>query len=209
MTTKQTLFLPLLLASAACAPDMSSDKRSTKDSKPELPADGTRSIDVARPAFQAKSSAQLTRSVEACVGKGALGVTAAMVITEGNTNGFLTSDFVAGSNIVTSQALLFDGTPEALRTGVRVDQISLEYITALKNVANVVGAHCVAGDAELCSCDTDDAAKAMIARCLAGVADPSAPAFAELAHEMSVKCQSTKGGAIASMIASLAFAKVP
>jgi hypothetical protein len=173
---------------------------------------GPQDLDVARPAFQAKSAAQLARSIEACVGGAAIWVSKEMVVSPTNTSGFLTSDFAEGDDIVEVQKLLFDGTPESLRTGVRVDQISLEYVTALKNVANVVGARCAAfitADNEMCACETDPQATAMLTRCLAAVADPTTPEFAGLAREFGAACKESRGKAIASMIASLAFAKVP
>ena len=72
------------------------------------PDDDSRDIDVTRPPFQAKSSAQLARSIEACVGKGAITVSASMVITPENESGFLTSDFAEGDDIVEVQNLLVE-----------------------------------------------------------------------------------------------------
>jgi hypothetical protein len=175
-------------------------------------APGPETIDLTRPSFQAKSSAQLTRSVDACVGGTATWVTNDMIGSSTQGGGFLTSDFNAGDDIVDVQRLLFDGTPESMRTGVRVDQVSLEYLTALKNVANVVGYRCANGltaDGSQCACETDDQAKAMLARCLAGIADPTTPEFGALARDFGTTCQRSRATAIASMIASLAFAKLP
>jgi hypothetical protein len=180
--------------------------------EPTGPTEDDRELDVSRPEFQAKSSAQLARSVEACVGRGATVVDTSMIVTPENASGFLTSDFANGNDIVAVQKLLFDGTTEALRTGVRVDQVTLEYITALKNVANVVGRRCAGSQVEtpaLCACETEADAKAMVARCLAAVADPTTPEFAALAADFQKACAANRGSAIASMIASLAFAKVP
>jgi hypothetical protein len=173
---------------------------------------GPESIQLSRPAFQAKSSAQLSRSIEACVGGAAIWVTSEMILSGTSDKGFLTSDFADGDDVVDVQSQLFDGTPESMRTGVRVDQISLEYLTALKNVANVVGYRCanqITENDAMCACGTDDDAKAMLARCLSAVADPTTPEFAALAHDFGAACHKNQGGAIASMIASLAFAKVP
>jgi hypothetical protein len=176
--------------------------------------DGSQDIDLARPAFQTKSSDQLQRSIVTCVGGDAIWVTKEMISPpdKPTPGSFLTSDFSDGDDIVAVQSLLFDGPPESQRTGVRVDQISLEYLTALKNVANVVGYRCqnaLTDDDTLCACETDDQAKAMLARCLSAVADPTTPAFADLAKDFGAMCQQSRGSAIASMIASLAFAKVP
>ena len=218
MRTEKRMFVAALVA-LALAPACAEDPTAPPERKNPAPAspsdktdDGARDIDVSRPPFQAKSSAQLARSIEACVGKGAITVTAPMIITPENTGGFLTSDFAEGNDIVEVQSSLFDGTPESLRTGVRVDQITLEYVTALKNVANVVGSRCASGEVEtpsLCACETAADAKAMLGRCLAAVADPTTPEFAALAGELGKACSANRGSAIASMIASLAFAKVP
>jgi hypothetical protein len=174
--------------------------------------DGPRPIEVARPQFQAKSSAQLLGSIQACVGGAAIWVTTDMIVTPTNTAGFLTSDFADGDDIIDVQKLLFDGTPDALRTGTRVDQVTLEYITALKNVANVVGFRCqnaITQDDAKCACESAADAKAMLTRCLSAVADPSTPEFAQLATDFNAACVKSRGTAIASMIASLAFAKLP
>jgi hypothetical protein len=184
----------------------------TADNPAAATDNGPHDIDINRPKFQAKSSAQLERSIEACVGQDAIWVEASMVATTENPSGFLTSDFKQDDDIVQSQQLLFDGNADALRTGTRVDQISLEYITALKNVANVVGARCrddMTHSSDMCACETEDQAKAMLARCLTAVADPSTPEFVTLAKDFNAACTQSRGTAIASMIASLAFAKVP
>lgn len=216
MTTARTL-LPRLagaLSIAALLLGCTEDAKRTaaagdKDAGPPMEP---RPVDVARPSFQAKSSTQLAKSVEACVGKGALTITESMVASEANPNAFLTADFTVGSDIIEAQKGLFDGQASALRTGVRVDQITLEYLTALKNVANVVGSRCAAGmvdDSNLCMCGTEAAAKELLARCLGAVADTSTPEAAALAKSLASKCETNPGSGIASMIASLAFAKVP
>jgi hypothetical protein len=203
-----------LALAPACNADGDSKRNKPKTVEEAPVDDGPRNLDVARPAFQAKSSVQLSRSIEACVGAGAIKVTAPMITTPDGTNpaGFLTADFAVDADIVAVQAQLFDGSPEALRTGVRVDQVSLSYITALKNVANVVGSRCADGlvaSPELCSCATEAEAKAMLGRCLTAVVDPSSPEVAALARDFAAACSKSKGSAIASMVASLAFAKIP
>jgi hypothetical protein len=213
------MVVALVIAPACDALSSDSSRKNSGIDDPVVPTptnpqddNGARGIDVARPAFQAKSSAQLLRSIEACVGGAAIWVTSSMIVTPENQAGFLTTDFADGDDIIDVQKLLFDGNPESLRTGVRVDQISLEYITALKNVANVVGSRCannVTVDDTLCACESEGEAKAMLTRCLTAVADPTTPEFAELTREFGAACKASRGTAIASMIASLAFAKVP
>lgn len=197
------------LAACSSSEDLKRSSGNSEDAGTETPP---RPVDVTRPAFQAKSAAQLTKSIEACVGKNASMITETMVASEANPAAFLTSDFAVGTDIVEVQKGLFDGQAASLRTGVRVDQITLEYLTALKNVANVVGSRCAAGLVEnpaLCKCATEADAKAMIARCLGAVADPNTPEAAALARSLATKCVTDPGSGIASMLASLAFAKVP
>jgi hypothetical protein len=205
----------ILGTAPGCDGDGSEDRRNAQIPTPTPGAEepnGPRDIDVARPAFQAKSAIQLAKSIEACVGTDAIWVTPGMIATPENPAGFLTTDFVNDDHIVEVQTSLFDGTADSLRTGVRVDQVGLEYLTALKNVANVVGSRCASDDVfspEKCVCETEPEARAMLTRCLAAVADPSTPEFAELTREFHAVCQQSRAKAIASMIASLAFAKVP
>ncbi len=165
-----------------------------------------------KPKFQAKSSAQLASSVANCVGPNATKITAAMLLGNPSPGGFLTGDFAVDQDIIAVQTSLFDGNLESLRTSVRVDQITLEYITGLKNMGNVVGYRCMQGLAStpsLCACDTFTDAYAMLSRCLGTVADPSSPDFTLLAAEFQAACQANKGTAIASLVASSAFAKLP
>src|SRR5688572_24967503 len=111
----------VLLPACAADPAPPRDRRNVVPTPPAEPGSGEdgREIDVSRPDFQAKSSAQLARSVEACVGRGATTVSTSMIATPENASGFLTSDFADGNDIVEVQKLLFDGTAEAMRTGVR------------------------------------------------------------------------------------------
>lgn len=167
-------------------------------------------VNPAKPAFQAKSSTQLVSSIKNCVGPSATTVTSAMII--GSPGGFLTTDFANGQDIVAVQNGLFDGNLESLKTSVRVDQITLEYITALKNVANVVGYRCaqnLVATPSLCTCDTFVTAYSMLSRCLGAVADPSTAEFTLLAADFQAACAANKGRAIASLVASSAFAKLP
>jgi len=183
----------------------------------EAPADTTqeRGIGATGPRFQAKSAAQLRASLEACVGAGATQVAADMIqttapgATPAADQRFLTPDFTVGQDIVDAQLELFDGVESALRSGVRPDQIGLAYVTALKNVGNVVGARCARGSVTtpaLCECGTNEAAAAMLQRCLP-LASPSHRDFADIAAELAVKCRVSKGGAVASLVASSAFAR--
>jgi hypothetical protein len=164
-----------------------------------------------RPAFQTKSSSQLASSIRVCVGTGATTISSAMIVG-GGAGAFLTTDFKAGDDIVLVQRSGFDGNADALKTGVRIDQITLEYITALKNAGNVVGFRCAQGlvsDPSMCACGTFPTAYSMLSRCLGGVIDPSSPAIVAIAAEFATACVANKGKAIASLVASAAFAKLP
>ncbi len=164
-----------------------------------------------RPAFQTKSSSQIASSIRVCVGSGATTVSSAMILGGGG-GAFLTTDFATGQDVVTAQQSAFDGNADALKTGVRIDQITLEYITALKNTGNVVGYRCAQGlvaDPAMCTCDTFPTAYAMLSRCLGGVIDVSSPAVAQMASEFAAACAASKGTAVASLVASAAFAKLP
>jgi hypothetical protein len=193
--------------------------------------DGT--VDPTRPAFQTKSAAQLRASVEACVGAGALNIAASMLQgaaapVPGAQPGFLpTSSFAAGTDIIDVQKALFDGSEDSLKTGIRTDQLSLEYLTALKNVANVVAANAIAGAVTtpaLSQCATTVQALDLVTRCYGAVVSASTPAFGAIVTEISTACSATlpdggtgapagvtaaRAAAVASLIASPAFAKLP
>lgn len=175
-------------------------------------------VDPTRPNFQTKSAAQLRASVEACVGPGALNITAAMLIGNG---GFLpASSFAAGTDIIDTQKALFDGSEDSLKTGIRTDQLSLEYLTALKNVANVVAANAIAGavtNPALSQCATTVQALDLVTRCYGAVVSASTPAFGAIVTEITTTCASAatvampspRATSVASLIASPAFAKLP
>ena len=174
---------------------------------------GTFTIDSLKPKYQTKSAAQLANTLIACLGPGAADVTADMFI--GQPAGFLPPDaFVVTTqhgvdDAVTQQKKRFDGDPQAIATGVRNDEITLEYVTALRNVANVAGKRCSATTPPpLCQCETVESAVAMITRC-APYLIASDPAVQAAANVLSARCAANKGTAIASFIASTAFAKLP
>jgi hypothetical protein len=180
------------------------------------------------PKFQTKSAEQLKNAVEVCVGKGATLITDEMISGEppvvgvpDRYQGFLTRDFADYSrypvatdgnrilDIIDGQLRAFDGDPGLLRSGTRPDQLTLGYLTALRNMANVVGVRCARGlvaNPALCKCDTTGDAAAIIARCLPYVT-PTDPAVAAAAGAMAEKCQADPARGIASMLSSTAFAK--
>jgi hypothetical protein len=167
-----------------------------------------RKLGASRPTFQTKSASQLANAIRACVGEGATRITEDMII--GRPGGFLTLDFKAGTDIIEVQRVLFDGLEGALRTGVRPDQLTFEYLTAIANVANVVGAHCNKGDTStpaLCDCSAGySQAGQMMQRCLSAF-NPQTADFAQVQLAFAAQCRQDKGVAVASMIASTAFAK--
>ncbi len=174
---------------------------------------GTFTIDSLKPKFQTKSTAQLASTLIACLGPGAGDVTADMFI--GQPGGFLPPDgFVVTTqhgvdDVVTQQKKRFDGDPQAVATGVRNDEITLEYVTALRNAANVAGKRCSSSTPPpLCQCETVDAAIQMITRCVPFLT-ANDPPVRTAASTLSTACAANKGTAIASFIASTAFAKLP
>ncbi len=181
-------------------------------------------VNPVRPAFQTKSSVQVRKSVIGCFGGNSTKIEAGMIVggtPVGGVTPFLAAGtFSPGQDIVTAQAGLFDGDPDALKVGVRGDQLTLEYLTALRNTANVVGWRCVnnmVDDPSLCQCDTDAKAEAMLARCIGDVVSPSNVKWAPLATDLKNMCTPTppnvntsgRGVAVASLVSSLTFAKLP
>jgi hypothetical protein len=180
-------------------------------------------VDPTRPNFQTKSAAQLRASVEACVGTGALNIQAGFI--QGGANpppggAFLPTSFAVGTDIIDVQKPLFDGSEDSLKTGIRTDQMSLEYLTALKNVANVVAANVVTGAVAtpaLSQCATTVQALDLVTRCYGAVVSASSPAFGSIVSEINTACSATatpqlvspRATTVASLIASPAFAKLP
>lgn len=174
-------------------------------------------VDPTRPNFQTKSAAQLRASVEACVGTGALNIQAGFI--QGGANpppggAFLPASFTAGTDIIDVQKALFDGSEDSLKTGIRTDQLSLEYLTALKNVANVVAANVITGaGGALAQCATTVQALDLVTRCYGAVVSASTPAFGSIVLEINTACSAAtpqpRATAISSLIASPAFAKLP
>ncbi len=183
---------------------------------PNLDA-GTFTITSPKPNFQVKSSTQLYNSVRACFGNGMLLVTQNMLQTPDgqtpNPAAVLPSTFAVSSaegvnDIVTAQKFAFDGDPTLLRQGTRADSLTLQYVTAQRNMANVVATNCVATQNPMCACATPDAATALLSRCMPQM-DPNTPAFQAARAQLQVRCLSNPGQAIASFLASAAIAKLP
>ncbi len=187
-------------------------------SVPTGPVDaGTFTIASPKPKFQTKSGTQLYNSVKACMGDGMLLITADMLQTTSgaaNPNAILPSSFAVSTlegkdDIVTIQRAAFDGDAADLRQGTRADSLLLPYVTAQRNMANVVGRSCANGkNAALCECATPEASKAMLARCVPQL-DPASPEFAAARAALQIKCLSKKSDAIASLLASAAISKLP
>ena len=178
-------------------------------------ADVVKIIDPSGPAYQTKSADQLKNALTQCLGAGVTTVTAGMIqsstVTDGGSTGaggrFLSPAFTSGDDIVDVQRPSFDG-PDPLARG---DQMTLTYLTALRNVANVAAARCELGLAttpSLCACGGPDSSKAtlMIQRCLPSV-DPTTPLFAQVRDAFYQACMQSSGKAIASMIASSTYAR--
>jgi hypothetical protein len=183
---------------------------------PSLDA-GTFIITSPKPAFQVKSSTQLFNSVRACFGNNMLLVTPGMLQTADgqtpNPSAILPSTFSASTaegvnDIITVQKFAFDGDATLLRQGTRADSLTLQYVTAQRNMANVVATNCVSTQSPMCACATPDAASALLSRCLPQM-DPNSPAFQAARAQLQVRCMTSPGQAIASFLASAAIAKLP
>lgn len=174
---------------------------------------GTFTIGSTRAGFQTKSAAQLASTLVSCLGPTAGNVTSDMFI--GQPGGFLPpGSFVATTtqgvdDIVTQQTKRFDGDPQALASGVRNDELTLEYVTAQRNVANVAGKRCSSATRPpSCACENEALATQMITRCVPQLT-ANDPGVAQAAKVLATACAANKGTAIASFIASTAFAKLP
>jgi len=174
---------------------------------------GTFTISSTRNAFQTKSAAQLASTLINCLGPTAGNVEASMLI--GQPGGFLSPDsFVPTTthgvdDVVTQQKKRFDGDPQALASGVRNDELTLEYVTGQRNVGNVAGKRCSsATPPPNCACATLPEATALITRCVPDLL-PTDPKVQAAAQTLASACAADRGKAIASFIASTAFAKVP
>lgn len=175
---------------------------------------GTFNIDSTKPTFQTKSAVQLAASIKACLGPSTLMIMPEMV--QGNAaatapvlpSTFTPSTSVGVDDIISVQRSLIDGDPTLLRLGTRADALTLEYVTAQRNVANVVAANCVATKSALCKCDTGPDATALMKRCLPQL-DPSSADFVNAATLLQGRCVTNPGQAIASFVASAALSKLP
>lgn len=168
-----------------------------------------------KPAFQTQSAAQLRAVLAACLGSGADVITSDMIVGGGGA-GFLSPSFAVtakpgADDVVTQQLVLFDGNSATLQRGTRVDALTLEYVTALRNVGNVAGTRCLqnkTSDPSLCACGTLPQATAMLKRCLPYL-NPTTNEALSAAQMFQAKCATDPGAAIASLVASAAFAKLP
>ena len=181
--------------------------------------------------FQVKSSEQILRSIEVCLGAGVTTILPEMIL--GNTvppaaqvagqpppppppPAFLDQSFapIAGKkDVVRAQAIVMDGEQAALRAGVRADGASFPYLTALINIANAVSYNCEkerqSGDKTgLCKCETPEKASELLERCLPNVNNNTVE-FKALQLEFAQKCALDRKAALASLIGSYAFAKTP
>lgn len=189
----------------------------TPDASPTIESQNVTKTLVDSSSFRLKSTDQLKNSIESCLGKGRTSVLTQMLpklasdtstSTQNSDVGFLDNSFSPGSDIVTVQRDLFDGIEAELRSGVRPDQVSLAYLTGLKNVANVVAYNCDSSDAVECKCDSSDVAKDLLSRCLPDL-NPNSSDFQLALAAFSTSCRYDHKAALASLIASYAFAKSP
>lgn len=176
---------------------------------------GKFSITSPKPGFQTKSAAQLLSSFKACFGPSALMITADMIQADASPQvavlggTFAPSSAVGVNDIVTVQKAAFDGDDALLRLGTRADALSLEYVTAQRNVANVIAKNCSgATPGALCACASMPDATAMMRRCLPQF-DPGSPPFLEAAQKLQTRCSTKPAEAIASLVASAALSKLP
>ena len=176
---------------------------------------GSFTITSPKPGFQTKSAAQLLSTFKACFGPASLLVKADMVQGGATTttpilgSTFAASTAVGVNDIVTVQRNAFDGDDSLLRLGTRADALSLEYVTAQRNVANVVAANCTAANlSPLCACATLPDATAMVRRCLPQL-DPASGQFLDASQKLQTRCALKPAEAIASFVASAALSKLP
>jgi hypothetical protein len=122
---------------------------------------------------------------------------------------FSPSTSVGVNDIITVQKSAFDGDPTLLRLGTRADALTLEYVTAQRNVANVVAKNCASAPGNpLCACTGLPDATAMVRRCLPQF-DPSSPPFLEAAQKLQTRCATNPSEAIGSFVASAALSNLP
>ena len=184
------------------------------DAGPKVIDAGTFNIDSTKPTFQTKSAVQLAASIKACLGPSTLMITPEMI--QGNAaatapvlpSTFAVSTSVGVDDIISVQRGAIDGDPALLRLGTRADSLTLEYVTAQRNVANVVAANCVASKSAMCKCDTGPDATALMKRCLPQL-DPTSADFVNAATILQGRCATNQGQAIASFVASAALSKLP
>lgn len=201
--------------------DVPAGEDALADAGPRPPVVREGGAEDTRELFQTKSAAQLAASVAQCVGPGKTMIAEDMLTraaenptecfagTEENRCYFLTRGlFSPNTDAIATQTRVFDGAESATKQGTRPDQLGVEVLTALQSVAGVVAANCLrAPDDTMCACNTRDAARAMLARCLPSF-DPTTPAYEAAANALEAKCLAAPGSAIASMLASYAFLRV-
>jgi len=229
MKRSYILILIIFFYASACSDDLginaiSRKKKSSQEeeeSKSEDPTDKEettvrRKLGNNGAGLLLKSADQLKSSIAVCVGANKATIREILLTsTTGDEEGlaFLSpAQFKPGENIIDSSRVLFDSIESTERSGTRNGTISLPYLTALSNTANVVGYNCSVAhldqgtSAELCDCETEELASKMLNRCLS-LFEPS---VLEGKIEVFRKaCSEDKKGAIASLISSFAFAETP
>lgn len=156
-----------------------------------------------RAPYEVKTSAEIRAAVDACFGPGVTTVAASMIQSPQNPGGFLSArQFAAGSDVIAGEVRIIDGDPSVERVGVRNATLSLPILAALQDIGNVVGENCKSKGGSGCTCETKEAAHAMLTRCLPSIA-PSK--FATLEDSFAEACARDRAAAIASLLASTAF----
>jgi hypothetical protein len=185
----------------------------------ELDGSGNRKIRNNGQNFLLKTSKQLESAVQACLGGDRTTVRDEILFKISSSEeqaetsqgiAFLSpGDYGSGENIITKSAGMFDGKEATRRTGVSNGVVTIPYLTALQNTANVVAYNCSeahrnqGSSPELCECDTKDKALKMLSRCLPAALPNT---LEDLAKDFAGVCKDDQRAAISSFIASFAFA---
>jgi hypothetical protein len=197
------LILALLFYLSGCEKNDDIDKR-TKNEKEKAAAqpDGTEKESPERPGgnppapganIQLKSSDMIAQSIYSTLGRGKT------LRTDGQSTTDITEEFKKN----------FGGTA-GLRLGeIYADAPSTSYLLALTIVAELAARRCMeeinAGNGELCQCNTEENAEAMLKRALPHL-NFADPALTDVSDQFTTTCASDPEGAITSLIGSLAFA---
>ncbi len=154
--------------------------------------------------LQVKNSQLLSSSVETCLGENMTIVKEEMIVTGADSKGFLNKDLYKVNSdaiAVAGKDLLSKETENRLSTNS--DSLSINYLGSINTVADVVAENCTPSN-KLCQCDTLDAAKQMMARCLPSIS-PKHELYESVALEFQQACLMDPKRAIASVLASYAF----